>query len=77
MSHVKIESNIPIPGPTKYSKYPFTVMNVSQSFVFSCGQDQGEFNLMRQAMTQYGRRNNKKFSTRKLGPSSWRIWRVK
>lgn len=74
------EKNIPIPenydGP-RNNKYNYHKMEIGDSYavVFEPTLVQ----KMRVALSQYCRRNNKKFTTRKVfedGMTQFRIWRI-
>lgn len=68
-----IEKDIPLPEPRgARTKYPFEEMEIGDSFLF----DKKQVNLIHFAKSQYGRRNNKKFSVRRINNDEYRCWRI-
>lgn len=70
MSDMKIEKGVPMPKNKRATKYPFAEMEVGDSFYVE--PDNGSIHA---AASWYGKRNNKKFATRKEGEGR-RIWRI-
>lgn len=73
---MRIEKNVPAPsGKTtrgRKSKYPFAHMEVGDSFTVTISE--GAY-VVGSAAGAYGRRHNKKFTTRVAGGLA-RVWRV-
>jgi len=77
-TQIQLEDGIPIPAKLPLSTrrasiYPFKSMKVNQSFLIP-------FLAWRKTYSQihgYGRRNDKKFTARRVNDDSIRIWRVK
>jgi hypothetical protein len=67
----EIEHNIPIPAPKTRVVYPFSEMQVGDSFAIP--QDRAD--RVRVAAINWGRNHGKKFRVRKNGTSA-RCWRV-
>jgi len=68
---VNVDKDIPIPRARGYHfLYPFGEMNVGDSFAW-----EGDYDCLRAAASQYGRRHGMKFVTRKTrdGLRCWRI----
>lgn len=66
----RIEKGVPLPGHTRGSKYPFSRMEVGDSFTVPTS--------MRKVVMvahNYGHKNGKKFATRTIG-EVLRIWRI-
>ena len=74
MEEYKIEKNIPLIK----NRYPFNEMEVGDSIKVT--GDRKKINSARSSSTLYGKRNNKKFTSRQEhsdpGEMSVRIWRV-
>ena len=77
---MNFEKNVPIPenydGP-RNNKYNYHLMEVGDSF--SVLFEPVLAQKMRVALSQYCRRNNKEFTTRKVfedGMSQLRVWRI-
>jgi len=68
----RIEKNVPLPPKKRRQKYPFGEMKVGESFGFPLGDRQ----RVGFAACIYGKRNNKKFSIRKLKDGTYRVWRI-
>jgi hypothetical protein len=66
---IKIEKGIPIPTSVGSRIYPFGEMAVGDSFVWTGNQQR-----LISAMSYYGKRNKKKFITRREGDGV-RCWR--
>jgi len=72
---MKIEKGIPVPGRRAEScKYPFTKLEVGDSFLVPEGLDMAMF---RSASSYAGKRNSKTFTTRKIEGGRYRCWRIK
>lgn len=86
---IEIEKGIPVPTVEKTSKrWPFVKMEAGDSFAITepeyedITQEEDDLILkrLRGALTSsansYGRRHNKKFAVRRVGPRSFRCWRT-
>lgn len=71
---MKIDKNIPMPTPSRGTKYPFKTMSVGDS-VFYDNEITGSQSSPAVSAHTYGRKNGKKFSARNEGDGV-RIWRV-
>ena len=67
----KIESDVPIPSVGYI--YPFAEMGVGDSFKI----EEKDVHRIRAAATQFAKRNDAKFTTRKNGTDGYRCWRIK
>ncbi len=71
---IKIEKGIAIPTTSYGSKYPFAEMEVGDSFLVSGTQA----NSVIYSMSKFANVNpTKKFSSRREGENSRRVWRIK
>jgi hypothetical protein len=72
MTQIKIDKGVPIPAPNfgPISKYPFTELEVGDSFFVKEKQT-----VMASACAGHGKRHNKKFTTRSENGGT-RVWRV-
>lgn len=70
MSDIVIEKNVPAPPSTRRNKYPFSQMEVGDSF-FTTEQK----NVVRSAANWHSIKNHTKFRTRIEG-DGLRVWRV-
>lgn len=73
-----IEQGVPIPRLAPHRLYPFGDMDVGDSFFIALKE--GEFKAMtirkvRSAASYYGRRNGKKYVTRRVS-GGLRVWRI-
>jgi len=68
---IKIEKNIPFTGHGNNGKFPFYKMEVGDSFLVGL-EDKSSLQSMDSA---YGRKNNKKFTTRQ-SDDGIRVWRI-
>lgn len=71
MGEVKIEDNVPQPGP----KWPFEDLKVNQSFTAGVYSEESQRNLVSLA-NYYGKKLDAKYSTGKDEDGLLRIWRV-
>lgn len=77
----QVETGIPLPdlrGRTSNNRYPFSEMNVGDSFPLETS-DIKELERVRTAASYYGIRNKpKKFAIRRIDPitKAYRCWRV-
>lgn len=72
MAEIKIDKNIPMANTVSRNNYPFSKMEVGDSFAVNVE----DFNKVRPAASWYGKRNNMKFSVRHW-EGAYRCWRVK
>lgn len=68
----KVEPGVEMPPPRR-GKYPFTTMQVGDSFSF----DRSVLKAIQAAAHGYGKRNGVEFTCRQVGTDVWRCWRVK
>lgn len=68
---IKIEKNVPLSGRANNGKFPFYKMEIGDSF--SVGFD--DRLSLRSMASSYGRKNGKKFTTRK-SDDGIRVWRI-
>lgn len=67
----KVEKNVPVPAQTIRAKYPFALMEPSDSFVVPNGRAK----QVRSAASNHAKRFGGKFKTRTLPGGDLRIWR--
>lgn len=65
---VAIEKNVPLPRGSGRAKYPFAEMAVGDSIVVEAKG--------LSAAHHYGRRNGVRFTVRRLGDGTVRVWRT-
>lgn len=70
MSDYKIEEGVPLKSRLGYNKYPFGEMEIGDSFFSNADRT-----LVSSAASWYGKRNGRKYSTRKDG-TGFRVWRI-
>lgn len=70
---ITIEKNIEVPDSTDYEKYPFSQMEIGDSFKIK--NDKKKLSRLRGLSFYYAKKNNVKFTTRKDG-DGYRIWRT-
>lgn len=73
-TNFKIEKDVPYPIPQRRRKYPFQEMEIGDSFQVAFSDISAS--SLRYTASQYGLRNNKKFSVRKLNKNFCRCWRI-
>jgi hypothetical protein len=72
---MEIEHNIPIPPQVpRNGKYHFHTIPVDASVLYEVDGDHGRAKLA-SAVSQYAKRNGKKFTTRKVNKGI-RVWRI-
>ena len=74
---IPIEDGIPIPPATYHHKYPWTDMEIGQSFFIP--ESQAKNGSVRTAAEKAGKRLRRKFTTRAVyhnGEKGTRIWRT-
>jgi hypothetical protein len=74
-----IERGVPIPSPVqerpgKAPKYPFVSLECGESVGFDI--DDNGYSRIRGAVSMVARTHGKKFSVRRLSPTSARVWRI-
>jgi hypothetical protein len=69
----EIEKDIPVTIKSEKAKYPFSEMEVGDSFLVPKGQENAK--LHREAAYSHGRKNNVKFKTKSVAGGT-RIWRI-
>ena len=69
---IAIDKHIPIPDFMKYSKWPFPLMQVGDSFVLPKEKYRSVIN----ACAQQKKRKGVQFTVRKISDSEYRCWRV-
>jgi hypothetical protein len=72
VSDYKIEKNVPIPKGYARTKYPFSKMEVGDSFVV----EDVNYNRVRQAAYSYSFRNDIKLSVKRGLDGKFHCWRV-
>lgn len=68
----EIEPDVPIPEGTTKQKYPFSRMNVGDSFVF----EKEQLTALRNSSASWAKRHGGKFVCRQVGTDVWRCWRI-
>ena len=72
MNQIKIDKGVPVPEESRGAngKYPFGDLEIGDSFFVGVKQQ-----LLCAAVSGYGRRHNKKFTTRSENGGT-RVWRI-
>lgn len=76
----KKEKNIPIPainyGKEKYQLFPVLDLEIGESKLFEELSDRQMKSARGRTLAKMGTLHNRKFSQRKLGENSIRVWRI-